>query len=369
MRIATFNIENLFSRPRVMNLEEWKDGKQILTEYSQLNNLIQEPIYTEDIKSSILTSLKKLDLEKTDESDYVILRKNRGQFLKRPKSGSPVVIANGRNDWIGWLDLTTQAINEVATKMTAQVIKDVNADILAVIEAEDRIALTRFNDQLLKPIGAEYNEIMLIDGNDERGIDVGLLTKSDISITSVTSHINDKQGKAKIFSRDCPEYTVRLDKSTKLLILVNHFKSKGYGIPAESNAKRKAQAQRVREIYDQRIKDGIKLIAVVGDFNDTPISDPLSPLLGAGSDLQDISLHPKFKSDGREGTFGNGAKSNKIDYLLLSPDLFAKVTDAGPFRKGVWGGKNGTLFPHYAEMTKSLHAASDHAALWADIDV
>jgi hypothetical protein len=37
------------------------------------------------------------------------------------------------------------------------------------------------------------------------------------------------------------------------------------------------------------------------------------------------------------------------------------------FRQGVWGGTNGTLFPHFPEMTKPVHAASDHAAVWADI--
>lgn len=36
---------------------------------------------------------------------------------------------------------------------------------------------------------------------------------------------------------------------------------------------------------------------------------------------------------------------------------------------GVWGGKNGTLFPNYLEMTKASEAASDHAAVWADLDV
>ena len=38
-------------------------------------------------------------------------------------------------------------------------------------------------------------------------------------------------------------------------------------------------------------------------------------------------------------------------------------------RKGVWGGKNGTLFEHYPEMTKAVHAASDHGAIFADLDV
>jgi hypothetical protein len=61
--------------------------------------------------------------------------------------------------------------------------------------------------------------------------------------------------------------------------------------------------------------------------------------------------------------------SNKIDYILLSPELFAHTKAGGIFRMGVWGGKNGTLFPHYPEITKAIEAASDHAAIWAEIDI
>ena len=35
-----------------------------------------------------------------------------------------------------------------------------------------------------------------------------------------------------------------------LLLLVNHFKSKGFGTQAESNERRLRQAERVRAIYD-----------------------------------------------------------------------------------------------------------------------
>jgi 2'-hydroxyisoflavone reductase len=35
------------------------------------------------------------------------------------------------------------------------------------------------------------------------------------------------------------------------------------------------------------------------------------------------------------------------------------------FRKGVWGGKHGTLFPHYPTITRPTEAASDHAAIYA----
>ncbi|MBL1174511.1 MAG: endonuclease/exonuclease/phosphatase family protein [Pantanalinema sp. GBBB05] len=368
MRIAAFNVENLFSRVRAMNLEDWEAGKPILTEYSRLNSLLLEPVYTTAIKSEILASLDRLDLLKSDNSPYVILRQNRGEFLKRSRSGSPEIVAEGRGDWVGWVDLKTEPVNAIAMKMTARVIQDVNADILTVVEAENRIALNHFNQQLLKPIAADYRETMLIDGNDERGIDVGILTKPGCQIESMVSHINDRQGEFPIFSRDCPEFTIRVGQTT-LLVLVNHFKSKGFGSQTASNAKRRSQAQRVREIYEQRKREGIELIVIAGDLNDTPTSKPLEPLLADRSDLRDISLHPSFVSDGRPGTYGNGTASQKIDYLLLSPALFDRVSSGGVFRQGVWGGKNGTLFPHYAEMTQAIHAASDHAAIWADIDL
>jgi hypothetical protein len=85
--------------------------------------------------------------------------------------------------------------------------------------------------------------------------------------------------------------------------------------------------------------------------------------------LRDIFEHPKFTGDGRPGTFGNGTKSQKIDYILLSPALFSRVHHATVFRKGVWGGTNGDLFEHFPEMTKPIHAASDHAALLVDLEL
>ena len=44
------------------------------------------------------------------------------------------VVATGRDAWIGWLELRTAAVSEIATQNTARVIRDVNADVLAAIE-------------------------------------------------------------------------------------------------------------------------------------------------------------------------------------------------------------------------------------------
>lgn len=369
MRIASYNLENCFDRPKAMNLEKWADGKPILEEFSRLNSLLMKTTYSSTDKGKILDSMAKLGILNSDESEWVILRKNRGSLIKRPRNGDPTIVADGREGWIGWLELKTEAVDEIATRMTARVVKDVQADVLAVIEVESRDALTKFNAQLLKPIQADYEHIMLIDGNDARGIDVGLMCRNGSMIDFIVSHVDDAVDGQTIFSRDCPEYTVRISESKSILILVNHLKSKGSGTQASSDARRKRQAQRVREIYDQRIAQGIENIIVLGDFNDTPDSDPLNPLLKNGSTLKDITEHPNFNSDGRPGTYANGTASGKIDYILLSPSLFSKVTDGRIFRKGVWGGTHGTLFSHYPEMTKPEHAASDHAAIWAEIDL
>jgi endonuclease/exonuclease/phosphatase family metal-dependent hydrolase len=369
MVLASFNLENLFDRAKAFNLDTIADGKVVLDKFGQLNKLFEKPTYSAADKKSILKGLKDLGVLKDDNAgEFVRLRQNRGKLLKRPNSGPVEVVADGRDDWIGWLELKTEQVNEIATQNTARVFRDVNADIIGTIEVDNRIALQRFNQQLLPSVNAQsYPHVMLIDGNDDRGIDVGLMSR--FPIDTMRSHVDDFKDGSQVFSRDCPEYQILLPSGGALLLLINHFKSKGFGTQADSNKRRERQAESVRAIYEQRRQEGVTRIAVIGDFNDTPDSAPLAPLLAQGSNLRDVFVHPNFQDDGRPGTFGNGAKSEKIDYILLSPELFNLVNSAGVFRKGVWGGKNGDLFPHFPEMTKAIHAASDHAALFVDLNV
>ena len=51
-----------------------------------------------------------------------------------------------------------EAIDEVATRLTARVIADVDAHIIGVVEAEDRPSLMHFNRDLL----GLYRHVMLV---------------------------------------------------------------------------------------------------------------------------------------------------------------------------------------------------------------
>jgi hypothetical protein len=140
------------------------------------------------------------------------------------------IVANGRADWVGWVEVKTEPVNQLATRHVAMVMREIGADLLAVVEADNRISLNKFSAILLKAIeGVPYPHVMLIDGNDDRGIDVGLLTKAKYQITRIRSHVDDADSKGRIFSRDCPEYMVAIPGGEHVVVLVSHFKSKGHG--------------------------------------------------------------------------------------------------------------------------------------------
>jgi endonuclease/exonuclease/phosphatase family metal-dependent hydrolase len=371
MRLAAFNLENLFDRAKAMNFEDWKEGKPILAKFAKLNALLGEFSYSAAAKREMIKLMIELGLEKSDEGPFVILRRNRGGLLKRPRDGGIEIIADARADWVGSLELRDEPIDENSMRNTARVLSDLKADVIGVIEVESRPALRDFNRLIIPAVnGTPFRYVMVIDGNDERGIDVGVVCREGYPIDMMRSHVDDETGDGggAIFSRDCPEYYVTTPKNNRLVVLVNHLKSKGYGDPASSDARRKRQAQRVKEIYEGLVKAGEKFIAVIGDFNDTPESKPLHPLL-ADTDLKDAFTHHSFDDGGFPGTYGSCGADNKIDYLLLSPALMAKVEQGGVLRKGMWPGVRPKKWDVYDEVKEKSDAASDHAAVWVDIDI
>jgi endonuclease/exonuclease/phosphatase family metal-dependent hydrolase len=367
MRLATFNAENLFRRPRVMNLDNWAEGKPVLNDVAELNDLIAQSNY-DSVKDRIEELLNNYEFGNPNKQDRpFVVNETRGKLFKNRKGTKKVYVsAQGRSDWVGWIDLVSEDLSAEAISNTGRVVTEVNADIQLMVEVEDRLTLKRFNEQILSSTDAPpaYRYCMLIDGNDGRGIDIGLLSRETYRLVSVRSHIDEPYpDRSKVlFSRDCAEFEIDgLPGGKTLWVLGNHFKSKGYGDKGASDAKRKAQADRVADIY-QDVLTRSDYVAVMGDFNDTPDSDALGKLLSS-SGLKDVMAHPRYEGD--PGTYQTGKSPNqKIDYLLLSPALWAHVAKVGVERRGVYAPRT---FPHFPGLTART-AASDHAAVWVDLD-
>ena len=62
MRIATFNVENLFRRPSAMSLDTWSQGKPILTDFQRLCDLIGQDRYTASVQRDMVRLLVKYKL-------------------------------------------------------------------------------------------------------------------------------------------------------------------------------------------------------------------------------------------------------------------------------------------------------------------
>lgn len=374
MRIAAFNVENLFDRIKAFNDELPNTHKDILDTHAALNKLFEKESYSPTDKAKMLELMDKLGILKRDEGRFVWLRRIRGKIVVRPRNGPVRIAANGRKDWVGWLELKTARVDEEAITMTARMIHDLNADVLALVEIESRPVLTDFHDHIYKSLtGHSYRHMMVIDGNDRRGIDVGIMVNDGFSIPSMRSHVDEESNGKKVFSRDCPEYILETPGGEKIAVLPNHFKSKYGGNNQASRDKREVQARFTAQYYERLLVEGIENVIILGDLNDTPDSDELQPLLNTS--LREVTNHPAFTefefnsstSDRGIGTFGTGADSKKIDYILLSPALWAKVQLGGIFRKGVYTASG--RWEMYDELTRPHYAASDHHGIWVDLDL
>jgi endonuclease/exonuclease/phosphatase family metal-dependent hydrolase len=363
IRLATFNVENLFTRPAAMNGKTDSFGRQAIEDHAELNAIAAKEEYSDADKERLLdlTGKYKFHLPDPPKNALVKLQKIRGALFRRAKDGTTSVVAGGRSSWTGWFELRRGDVVWKATLNTGKVIDACKPDILVAVEVEDRPTLDRFNDQVLAAeFKWSYPHFMVIDGNDDRGIDVGILSR--FPIVEIRSHVDDPYAAGgKVFSRDCAEFDVLLDGGQRIVVLANHFKSKRNGDDDESEARRRAQASRAHEIAVAAL-DRSPLVVLAGDLNDTPDSDPLATLFTDG--FEDVMTHTNYPKD-RPGTYGTGLASGKFDYVVMSPAMRGKLNDTGIERRGSYHPKLWKAF----DTVTPVDEASDHHMVWADFDL
>ncbi len=345
LRIATFNCENLFSRPKIFG-ENKKESLKLLGFVSKLQAELCRDVFDHEKISELKGKLK----------GFATINDVRGKHNK----------AAGAADWLGWVELTRDKADDAAVENTARVISDIDADILCLVEVENRPVLQKFHDDLLlkqylQSAGKSgYEFILLIDGNDDRGIDVSVMSRKPV--LWLCSHVNEKtlynDKQVPTFSRDCLELQIKLNEEKMLHLMLNHFKSMGYSPPSDplSNGRRLGQVQRVAELIDGHNLQQEYLV-VAGDFNSPSDSSSLSPLLQKPR-LYNVNL--KLEATQR-GTYRTG--TDQLDYLLVSDALKSCLQNVYIERRGMFSSKK---WPHYETVTGRRTEASDHSAVVAD---
>lgn len=366
LRCATFNVENLFSRPIAMDYEDFATGQPYLDAFHELNALFAHATYSATDKARILELMRRHNLTGArPQNRHLEFRKIRGQLLKK-QGNAYTVSAAGRADWVGWIELKKKEIADKAILNTARVIAAVDADVLALCEVEDRPGLVRFHDNVLRPIldatgRKPYGYALVVDGNDARGIDVAILSRHPV--TDISTHVFDLPGASPIFARDCCEYFVELPGcSNRLVLMVNHFSSRGSD-PA-GNRRRIFQARQAAAIVDQRLAQGFTHIVVAGDLNDAPDKPALAPLIGHPRLVDAVARYRALIDPAGErlGTYETGR--TQFDYLLMSPAVQAASRAAGIERRGHYAPRTWRAFD---SVGSKRDAASDHHAVWVDL--
>ncbi len=214
-------------------------------------------------------------------------------------------------------------------ELLAQSITELNADVVAFQEVENRFYLQRFVDVFLSELG--YCHVVHFEGNDTRGIDVCLVSRVPIGPVRSHRHLNfpGPDDSVRRFNRDLLAVTIEPPGADPLEVWVVHLKSNSGGREFAEPV-RMAEAKQVRKLLDQQLgADPQARILVVGDFNDTWESETIQTIVGEGS----MALWSASSELGDESpaTYNQGEFQSMIDFILCSPAM-AKSYVEGSFQ-------------------------------------
>lgn len=267
------------------------------------------------------------------------------------------------------------ALDHADRALTAQVIRDLKADVLILQEVFDRATLDHFHDRVLIPTGAApYPHRTCLPGNDGRGLDLALLSRiaplevvSHASTTPADLGLSPPPGQdpdVPVFRRDC----LRVELPGLTLFAV-HFKAP-YPEASAAFPVRKLEARATRRLIERRFDDPAQAMwLILGDVNDPwhPAQPPATaPILPPFS----VNLMERLPRDARwsyhdawSGHYG------RPDKMLASPALARACPDAVPdiHRQGLGLEAARHRGAHLPQTGHHRPHASDHAAVVIDL--
>ena len=244
-------------------------------------------------------------------------------------------------------------------------------DVVGVVEAENLSALKRLaqrinDDAVAAKLPNPQYEAFLIDGNDGRGIDNGLLVKrSRVEVLEVKQLGKDDKykhptKKDEVHLNDRPPLMLRAaikdpktDQPFEFTVLVNHMKSfLGYDDPKQQDnvrMKKRLQAEFLAKwVQERQTKNPSEKIILLGDFNAYQFNDGIVDVMGAitgkpatkeevmnpSEDLVNpdmINLVNVIKADQRYSYVFDG-NAQVLDHIVISESLKKHVKGFGYVR-------------------------------------
>jgi endonuclease/exonuclease/phosphatase family metal-dependent hydrolase len=217
-----------------------------------------------------------------------------------------------------YLDEGTDPKPEAQLAKLAEMIRRVDADVLALQEVENENVLKQFVDTRLGDMG--YRNVVSFPSNDRRGIECSVVTR--LPVGPVTSYrfvdFTDGSGSTLRYQRDLLRVRILPPEAPAFDVFVVHFKSKRGG-EASSGRVRTAEAAHARQVLDEALTaDPMSLFVICGDFNDTFDSPSVKAVRGEGPTALRDFLHDVPKST---VTFNRAPYRSMIDFVFASPAM------------------------------------------------
>lgn len=259
--------------------------------------------------------------------------------------------------------LTTEKYRLKLSKLSRQIADVLQLpDVVAVQEVENATVLSALAADVSRRSGQPAYRVVLVEGQDPGGIDVGYLVRPDWKVVSVTPLLATLRLEGRpLFDRPPLHMVVQLPAGQRLELVNVHLKSlKGSEHPGKAMriaAKRRQQVTALAGWWTHyhRRHPGTPLV-MLGDFNATPEViggvDVIGVLQAAGLRMATLQL-----PEDERYSYVFDCRPELIDNILLAPALLPRMAAVGTSR--------GNADAHRNVLKEADKAAgsSDHDAL------
>jgi endonuclease/exonuclease/phosphatase family metal-dependent hydrolase len=254
------------------------------------------------------------------KNDITFLALSEKQSAEHKAVCNEIDVDRWRDQCLNW-DWSNEII-EHKLAVVAGVILQVNdgrgPDIVALQEVENVAILERLRNEHL--LAADYNEAILIEGDDLRGIDVAFLTRLPLAAAPTLHRIDfdDAEEERVVDTRGILEATFELPDGSLLTGYAVHFPA-----PFHPTAMREAAYRHLNALHSALPPDRPAFAA--GDFNTTTVEDREKAMLE-----RFVRPHWTVAHEvGCKGCKGTSYYARRDDWSFLDMILWAPASDSG----------------------------------------